>query len=164
MCCRITLSLLVLLAFCGLRIIGAILHDRSDRGECQSIPFGRWTLEGQIRADRYYAVHVLGELKDPRALALLLPLMTDKDVNYNVAWALGEIGDARAIPPLIDALRDTDALVRVVAIHSLTKLQAREALPHLRALLTDDALPGAGDQVSVADTAKAAIARLSKER
>ena len=71
---------------------------------------------------------------------------------------------AVSIPPLIDALRDTDALVRVVAIHSLTKLQAREALPHLRALLTDDALPGAGDQVSVADTAKAAIARLSKER
>jgi hypothetical protein len=41
---------------------------------------------------------------------------------------------------------------------------AQEALPHLRALLTDHALPRAGDQVSVADTAKAAIAKLSKER
>ena len=48
--------------------IAAILGDRSERPEGQGIPGGRWSLQGQIRADRYYAAHLLGDLKDPRAV------------------------------------------------------------------------------------------------
>lgn len=147
----------------GLETLAGILNDRSERQEGQGIPGGRWTLERQIGADRYYAVHLLGELKDEQALELLLPLLDDEQVNYKVAWALGEIGDTRAIRPLIEALGDSKALVRISAIQALEELEAREAVPHLRALLNDHELPSAGDQVSVAATARAAIAKLSKE-
>jgi HEAT repeat protein len=148
----------------GYRTIADILTDYSERpeGQGQGIPGGRWTSQRQIDADRYYAVHVLGHLKTARSTDLLLPLLTDPTVNYNAAWALGEIGDARAIRPLIGALTDRDALVRVSAIKALEKLRAKEALPHLRALLDDGALPRAGDQISVGETARRAIATLER--
>lgn len=53
--------------------------------------------------------------------------------------------------------------MRVSAIQALEKLEAVEALPQLRALLNDQALPRAGDRVTVAETAKSAIAKLQKE-
>jgi HEAT repeat protein len=148
----------------GFQVIGAILSDRSDRPEGQGIPGGRWSLEGQIQADRYYAVHVLSNLKDGRAVDLLVPLLTDKGVNYKVAWALGEIGDRRAAKPLIDALRIDDARVRVIAIQALEELGAAEALPYLQDLLGDARSAWVGEAVTVAEAAKAAIATLTKAR
>lgn len=147
----------------GLEVVAAILNDQSDRPEGQGIPGARWSLKEQIRADRYYAVHLLGELRHARGVDLLLPLLTDEQVNYKAAWALGEVGDPRAIGPLIAALRDSKALMRISAIHGLETLRAKEALPHLRALLNDRELPSAGDQVTVADTARAAILKLERE-
>ena len=156
----------------GFQVICAMLTDRSYRPEGQGVPGGSfnmaapaWWLRSQILADRYYAVHLLGELKDARAVDVLVPLMNDPDVSYRdkVVWALGEIGDRRAISPLIEALRDGDARVRISAIHGLDNLAAKEALPHLRALLNDHAMPSGRDKVSVADTAKAAIAKLEGE-
>jgi HEAT repeat protein len=154
----------------GFETLRGILTDRSYRPMGQGIPGGSfnpaqpaWWLPAQIRADRYYAVVLLGQLKDPRAFEILVPLLDDAEINYEVAWALGEIGDRRAIGPLIAVLRDRHALVRTLAIQSLEKLRATEALPAIRALLTDRALPGAGDQVSVGETAKAAIAKLQRE-
>jgi HEAT repeat protein len=154
----------------GFETLRGILTDRSYRPEGQggagapgNMSAPAWWLPSQIRADRYYAVHVLGQLTDPRAFDILVPLLDDREISYKVAWALGEIGDRRAIRPLIAALRDRDALVRVMAIQSLDKLGATEALPAIRALLTDQALPSAGDQVSVAETAKAAVARLQRQ-
>lgn len=154
----------------GFRVIRAMLSDRSYRSEGQGIPGGSfnlaapaWWLSSQIQADRYYAVHLLGELKDTRAVDVLIPLLNDDDINYKAAWALGEIKDKRAVAPLVDALRHKDALVRISAIHALEQLRAKEAVTHLRAMLNDTRLPSAGDQVSVADTAKAAIANLERE-
>jgi HEAT repeat protein len=141
-----------------------MLTDRSARPEGQGGTGGRFSVAGQIRADRYYAVHLFGELKDPRAVDVLIALLDDGDINYKVAWALGEIGDARATGALIAALGNRDALVRVSAIQALVKLGATEALPKLRELLSDDAMPSAGDRMSVAETARAAIARLQKLR
>jgi HEAT repeat protein len=114
----------------------------------------------QIREDRYYAVHLLGKLRDPRAMEVLIPLLDHDENNYNVAWALGEIGDARAIPALIDALSNEDALVRVVAIGALEKLHARQALPQITALFDDDAMPNAGERVTVGTTARKAAASI----
>jgi HEAT repeat protein len=108
-------------------------------------------------------VHLFGKLKDRRAVDLLMPLLDNADINYNVAWALGEIRDRRAIPALISALRDPDALVRVSAIDALVKLDATEALPHLQAMLGDKAMPNAGPRVTVAGRARAAIATLQRE-
>ena len=148
----------------GLEVIAAILSDRSDRGEGQGIPTGRWSLQGQIATDRYYAVHLLGELKEAGTISILAPLMNDPQVNYKVAWALGEIGGPAAIQLLVDALNDKDSDVRVIAIESLGKLGAKETLLSLRPLLNDDEKSHFGAQVSVAEAARAAIARLEAIR
>src|SRR5205085_12704356 len=103
----------------GLDAITAILSDPSDRSEGQGIPGGRWSLEGQIDADRYYAVHLLGELKDISTVSILAPLLNDSRINYKVAWALGEIGGKSAIASLLAALDNESADVRVIAIQSL---------------------------------------------
>jgi hypothetical protein len=49
------------------------------------------------------------------------------------------------------------------AIQALEVLDARDALPKLRGMLGDQALPSAGPRVPVGDTAKAAVRRLTRE-
>jgi HEAT repeat protein len=143
----------------GFEVIRAILADRSERPRGE-IAGGNWTLRAQIRSDRYYAVHLFGDLKDPRSVPILVPLLADEDVNYIVPWALGEIGDNHAVGPLIEALTDKNPSIRVLSIYALEKLGAKEALPHLRALLDDQQKTNFGEQVSVAEAAKAAIDKL----
>jgi len=144
----------------GFDAIVAILDDRSERPEAQGIPGGRWSLQGQIRADRYYAAHLLGDLKDPRAIPVLVPLLTDPDVNYIVPWSLRQIGDRSAITPLIGSLSDPNPSMRVLAIHALVELQAADALPRLRQLLSDKGRSNFDKFESVAEAAQAAIAKL----
>jgi HEAT repeat protein len=146
----------------GFDVITAILNDRSERPEGQGIPKGRWSLQGQIDADRYYAVHLLGELKDPSAVPVLVALLQDEQVNYKVAWALGEIAGKAAIQGLVEALHDKSSDVRVIAIESLGKLNAKETLPSLRPLLDDNERSHFGQLVSVADAAQAAITKLEQ--
>jgi HEAT repeat protein len=121
---------------------------------------GRWSLQGQIDADRYYAVHLLGELKEPSTASILAPLLHDPQVNYKVAWVLGEIGGKSAVESLVGALHDESPNIRVIAIESLGKLNAKVALPSLRPLLDDNERSHFGDPVSVADAARAAINKL----
>jgi HEAT repeat protein len=148
----------------GLEIISAVIKDKSDRPEGQGVSTAPWSIQRQIRSDRYFAVHVLGALKDRRAVPILIPLLQDDQINYNAAWALGEIGDEQAIGPLIEALGDKNSDVRVIAIQSLEKLRAGDALPHLHALLNDHEKSHFGAQISVAEAAKAAIAALETKR
>jgi len=101
-------------------------------------------------------------LKDPRGVALLMPLLNDEDVAYIVPWSLAEIGDRRGIGPLIAQTERDDPSLRVLAIGALERLKAREALPRLRQLLQDDRRSNFGDRTTVADTAKRAIAVLSQ--
>jgi HEAT repeat protein len=145
----------------GFDTIAQILVDRSDRSPGQGIPGGNWTLRAQMRADRYYAAHLLGDLKDPRGVRLLVPLISDPDVDSVVPWSLAEIGDARAVTPLIQALERDDPSARVLAISALGKLNAREALPRLRALLNDDRRSNFGTQTTVAEAARRAIATIT---
>jgi len=147
----------------GFDAIAAILSDRSDRLEGQGIPGGRWSLPVQIEADRYYAVHLLGELKDISTVSILAPLLNDSRINYKVAWALGEIGGKSAIESLLAALDHESADVRVIAIQSLGKLNAKEALPRLRSLLDDQATSHFGEMVSVAGAARMAITQIERE-
>jgi hypothetical protein len=113
-------------------------------------------LSFKIRQDRYYAAHLLGELGDPEAVPVLISFLKDPDTNSAVSWALGQIGDRRAVGPLLDALDDETPTIRVMAIHGLEALHAREALPRLTVLLDDDR-KAEGAATSVADAAKAAI-------
>jgi HEAT repeat protein len=148
----------------GFQVIADILADRSDRPEGQGIPGvagdGRYHVAPQIAADRYYAARLLGNLRDPQAVPILVSLLKDPEVNYVVPWALGEIGDKRGVGPLIDLLDDDSPSMRVLAIYALETLNAKEALPRLISLLDDQRLSNFGVQASVADAARAAIAKL----
>ncbi|HLJ51692.1 MAG TPA: HEAT repeat domain-containing protein [Bryobacteraceae bacterium] len=148
----------------GFDVIVALLSDRSEARKVHSIASdGRPYLQGQIREDRYYAAHLLGDLKDARAVPILVPLLTDADINYIVPWSLGQIGDRSAIPALIETLNDPNPSMRVLAIYALTELKASEALPRLRRLLDDHVRSDFGKLESVAEAAQAAIAALQSK-
>jgi HEAT repeat protein len=144
----------------GFYVITAILDDRSERPITQGIPAGNPSSRAQIRSDRYYAAHLLGDLKDPRAVPILVPLLKDADVNWIVPWSLGQIGDESAIEPLIATLSDKDASMRVLAIYALVELKATKALPKLRQLLGDNEKCRFDKLESVAEAAQVAIAKL----
>ena len=148
----------------GLQTIADILADRSERPEGQGIPGassdGRYRFERQVAADRYYAAHLLGQLRDSRAVALLVPLLDDPETQSIVPTALARIGDKSAIPPLIAALDNDDPSNRVLVIYALEALHAKEAVPRLLTLVKDDRKSRFGAGVSVSEAAKAAIARL----
>ena len=114
----------------GFQVIKAILGDRSTKRAVFEIDSAGQPSPGlQIGADRYYAAHLFGDLKDARAVPILIPLLKDEDVKFIVPWSLEEIGDKSAIPPLIEALRDNNLQMRAAALRSIEKLEAREAVP-----------------------------------
>src|SRR5207245_1771132 len=148
----------------GLQTISDILSDRSERPMGQGIPGvvgdGRYHFQAQVASDRYYAAHLLGDLRDPGGVELLVPLLTDRETRPLVPWSLGQIGDKRAIPPLIAALDNDDPSLVVMAIYALEELHASEAVPRLLSLVNDERKSRFGAQVPVSEAAKAAIARL----
>jgi hypothetical protein len=148
----------------GLQTIADILADRSERPKGQGITGassdGRYRFERQVAADRYYAAHLLGDLKDPRGMALLVPLLDNPETRWIVPWSLGRIGDKRAIPPLIAALDNDDPSTRVLVIYALEALHAKEAVPRLLSLVNDDRKSRFGALVTVSEAAKGAIATL----
>jgi hypothetical protein len=149
----------------GFQVIKAILEDRSpQRAVFRTDDTGSPSPKLQIRADRYYAAHLFGDLKDPRAVPILVPLLKDPDVNWIVPWSLGEIGDKSAIPALIETLGDSSPDMRVLAIYALQQLKAKEALTQIRALLNDQEKTHFDGLVSVAEAAKAAVASLQEVR
>jgi HEAT repeat protein len=149
----------------GLKVVYEILQDRSSpRPAGQGVPIAPWSVAAQIKSDRYYAVHLLGLLKNPRAVAVLVPYLKDHDISYKVPWALGEIGDRAAIPPLIDALNDPSPDVRVASIEALEDLLATDALPRLRQLLQDNERIHTGSLETVSESAQSAITKLSAVR
>jgi HEAT repeat protein len=150
-----------------------MLSDRSDRPEGQGVACvirGNggpcWSLPLQIAADRYHAVHLLGLLKDPRAVPILLPFLADPDIDYKIPWALRNIGGKSAIDGLIKALRSPSPQVRVGAVEYLEDIRAGEALPELLPLLNDHAMSSYDRQgyvekgIMVSEAARSAIATL----
>jgi len=124
---------------------------------------GQYSPKLQIQSDRYYAVHLLGELKDAKAIPVLVPLLNDSELNYKVPWSLGQIGGQAAIQALIQALQNPSTDVRVVAIDALQTLKAREALPALRAMLNDHTRSSFGQLLSVSEAAQRTIGVLEAE-
>jgi len=143
----------------GFETLSNILTDQSVRPEAQGVN-GNWTLRAQIKTDRYYAVHLFGDLKDPRAVPILIPLLNDKEVSNIVPWSLGKIGDTRAIKPLIQQLNEKDPSLLVLAMDALADLGGVEALPRLRELSASTEKSDFGDLVSVGEAANAAITKI----
>lgn len=93
---------------------------------------------------------------------ILVPLLSDKDVNSIVPWSLGEIGDKSAIPPLLATLSDDSADIRVLAIYALEQLDAKQALTQLRTLLYHSERIHFDGLGTVAEAAPKAIAKLEE--
>jgi HEAT repeat protein len=144
----------------GFDVIRAILQDHSSDRPVGQGTMGNWTVEGQIASDRYYAAHLFGDLKDPRAVPILVPLLKDRQVNWIVPWSLGEIGDRAAVAPLIETLHDSSPDLRVLSIYALQQLRAKDALPELRLLTQDDANIHFDGLGTVAEAARLAISKL----
>jgi len=114
----------------GFQVIQAILQDRSPKRAVFEIDSaGHPSPRQQIRADRYYGAHLFGDLKDVRAVPILVALLKDEDVKEVVPWSLGEIGDTSAIRALKEALGDSSLTIRASALLALEKLQGKEAAP-----------------------------------
>jgi hypothetical protein len=112
----------------GFQVIKTILDDRSpERVVFEHDSTGRPSPERQIREDRYYAAHLLGDLRDPRAVPILIPLLKDEDINLVVPWSLEEIGDESAIPALRERLHDPDLSMRASVVRALEKLEGKGA-------------------------------------
>ena len=108
----------------GFQVIKAILEDRSPKRAVFEIDSaGHPSPARQIRADRYYAAHLLGDLRDVRAVPILVPLLKDEEVKLVVPWSLGEIGDKSAIPALKEALNDNSLTMRASALLALERLE-----------------------------------------
>ena len=108
----------------GFQVIKTILENRSPkRAVFRLDDTGRPSAELQIREDRYYAAHLFGDLKDVRAVPILVSLLKDDEVKDVVPWSLGEIGDKSAIPALREALNDNSLTVRASALRALEKLE-----------------------------------------
>ena len=152
----------------GFQIICEILKDHSSRRPGQGVGMACNSPEGcvrqEIRQDRYYAAHLLGDLRQPRAVPILIPLLKDPDVQHIVPWSLAQIGDHDAVAPLIETLNDLNPDMRWLAIDALTILKAKEALPMIHALLTDDARIHFDGLGLVSTKANEAIEKLSSEK
>jgi len=72
------------------------------------------SLQHHDREVRLGIIEALGEIRDPRAVAALLPFLKDEsvEVRWVTALALGEIGDRQVIPVLVRSLLDADKYVR----------------------------------------------------
>ena len=72
------------------------------------------------------AADALGDIRDPRAVPLLIAALGDKDwkLRATAAEALGKIGDPRAAQPLIAILVDSQWDVRSAAEKALLQMGA----------------------------------------
>jgi len=89
---------------------------------------------------RFYAIRALGEIKDSRAVDLLIaalkykskdPFGYDYEIREEAARSLGEIKDPRADQPLIAALKDSDNRVVKAAGDALGKIGDPQAVDYL---------------------------------
>lgn len=90
-------------------------------------------LHGSDWAKRCDAARLLGQSKDPRAVALLLPDLQDPDwrVRRNAVQALGALKSPEATLPLIAALQDRTATVRERAAIGLGRIKDPQAISAL---------------------------------
>lgn len=82
------------------------------------------SLHHHDRDIRLGIIEALGEIRDPRAMPSLLPLLKDGsvEVRWATAIALGEIGDSKAINPLLYSLLDPDKYVRYGSAIALERM------------------------------------------
>jgi HEAT repeat protein len=112
---------------------------------------------------RYLAARTLGEIKDERAVEVLIPALKDEGsiignhisyVRVKAAEALGKIGEP-AVELLIQALNDDDNNVRYLAAWALGEIRDKRAVESLNQLLNDS-------DANVRETAKESMKKIRK--
>ena len=88
---------------------------------------------------RVPAIDILGRLRSPTAVPLLVALLKDPDDNARAraAHSLGVIGDPRAAPDLVTALGDPAWAVRAMAAKAIGLLPGSEGIAGLQTGLAD---------------------------
>jgi len=101
-----------------------------------------WWLGKKIRHNNQHmratAAKALGEIRDSRAIHLLIDLLlrdVAPEVRKEAAVALGEINDPYGLPTLMVALADKDNDVKAAAARALGKLRNPRAIDSLIAIL-----------------------------
>lgn len=92
---------------------------------------------------RSYAISLLGDFDDPRAVELLIALLqNDKndDVRSSAAYALCKLKDPRAFDIFVQALHDPYERTRQWGVQGLQKLKDKRAVDALKKALEDEDL------------------------
>lgn len=92
---------------------------------------------------RFSVAHILGEIRDPKAIPYLIAHAKDKDnwIRETVVEALGKIGDKSATLVLLTALKDRTGSVRWQAAKALGEIKDETATEGLIERLSDRVKP-----------------------
>ena len=90
---------------------------------------------------RVVCVDILGEIKDQRAVPVIIDTLTENrmTMRYNAARALGNIGEKRAVPALVKLLDDKEWQVRFYAVEALGKIDDNSATNPIADMMVKDA-------------------------
>lgn len=108
------------------QVCEAVSNALVEIGQSAVVPLIMAFQEGDIKF-RSSIISILGEIKDERAIILLIEVLNDTSwvLRSEAAKALGNIGDPRALMPLNDALNDKDYYVRDIAAGALEKIKSK---------------------------------------
>jgi HEAT repeat protein len=89
-------------------------------------------LEGQDKERRFWAIRILGRMKDPAAYSEVKKFLADPDseIRLSSVQALGQYGNPEAIPLLIERFIDPSWVVRREAGKAIIQFKEK-AVPHL---------------------------------
>ncbi len=121
----------------GLAVIINELQDKKPRPTDLTRSDGKPYPEGQIKADRYYAASLLGQLGNKKAVPALIQATKDETINYRAAISLGEIGDKSAIPALREMAKHFPA-EKLWAGYGLAALGEQEGFDILTNVILSD--------------------------
>jgi HEAT repeat protein len=114
---------------------------------------------------RSYAIHILGNVSDERAIEPIRNALQDSDwrVRASAANVLGQIGNESITDSLIEGLKDVNNNVRYWAAYALSKIGDRRALDMLKQIqYSDKEVTDWGESIS--KMAAKAIKRIKLKR
>jgi len=94
--------------------------------------------EGQPAPTRQYAIRLLGDAGNEKAVAALAELLGDEEWRERARWALERIASPAAAQALLKAVEGAPGEFRAALIHSLGELGATEAVPTLLRMIVRD--------------------------
>jgi hypothetical protein len=111
-------------------------------GDERGLAFIRDCLSGDYINDQLEAVIVLGEIRSPEAVQILIDMLLNDNLHSEIragaAWALGETRDKAAIGALIQSFLAVDVTIRIEAARALAKLTDTSSQTILEALAQND--------------------------